>query len=183
MLILILLTFGVFTLLWIGDFYLTLKTIKKMGYKIELNPIMRTVLRFRGKYVWLFKTIEFGIFLYLIFFLTNFDSNISFYALLGYIFFYSVLVINNNHIYYKVTGKKSFAIDCIFIGLSISIILFIYLNYLFYSDLVKTYGIIFSYQTSYNNLYQTCKQLNATGTSPLPESLLNVIKSLNIKIP
>jgi hypothetical protein len=183
MLALIILTFGVFTLLWVGDFYLTLKTTKKLGYKAEINPIMRMALRFRGKYVWLFKIFEFGIFLYLILFLTNFNNGISFYALLAYIFFYSVLVVNNNNVYYKVTGKKSLVIDYIFIGLSIYIILFIYLNYLFYSDLVKTYGIISSYQTSYSSLYQTCKQLNATGASPLPQSLLDTLKSLNIKIP
>ena len=183
MLTLIFLTLGAFTLLWIGDFYLTLKTIKKMSYKIEINPIIRIFLRFRGRYIWLFKIAEFGVFLYLIYFLTNFINTTPFYILLVYIFFYSLLVANNSHIYYKVTGKEDSILKYIFIGISIYIILFIYLNYLFYSDIVTTYSVISNYQTSYNNLYQTCKQLNATGTSPLPESLLSVIKSLNIRIP
>lgn len=168
--------------MWLGDFYLTIKTVKKIGPKAEINPIMRSVLGFRGKHVYLFKIVELGLFLYLIYFLSNFNGVVPFYTLLGYILFYSLLVANNSHVLFKVTKEETLTLNYIFVGVTICTILFIYLNYLMFADLLTTYTAISQCHISYNQLYQTCNQ-NTTMISKLPENLLDVIKSLDIKIP
>jgi len=45
MLTLILLTFLVFFVLWLGDLILTRKVTKKVGAKAEVNPLMRKLLK------------------------------------------------------------------------------------------------------------------------------------------
>jgi hypothetical protein len=182
MLPLILLTFSVFFTLWVGDFYLTIKTAKKIGPTAELNPIIRGFLRLRGNYVWVFKIVELGIFFYLIYYLTSFTGTVPFYVLLGYIIFYGILVTNNNRVYYNVTGKQTMITNYIFIGIVIFITLFIYLNYLLYSNLTVSYNILMECHSSFSNLYWTCQKQNATGDVTLPSDLESILKSLNLTI-
>jgi hypothetical protein len=182
MLPLILLTLSVFIVLWIGDFYLTIKTAKRIGPTAELNPIMRSFLRLRGKYVWIFKIVELGFFSYLIYYLTSFTGIIPFYTLLIYIILYGILVANNGRVYYNVTGEESLAISYIFVGIIIFITLFIYLNYLLYSNLTLSYNTLMQCKSSFNDLYWTCQQQNATGGVTLPTELENILKSLNLTI-
>ena len=159
MIYLILIIFGVFLLFWFGDFYLTRKTIKHLGHKVELNPIIRFISKGRGKLIYLFKPIELGIFIYLIWSLTKFEDVIPFCILLFFIFFYSLLVVNNAHVYYKATKKESVAFKMIFIGLMIAMLLFIYLNYLLYLDLNISYDALANSNQDYNELYAQCQTL------------------------
>jgi hypothetical protein len=182
MLILILLTFFVFFVFWLGDLYITKKTIDKTGIKAELNPLMRTVLRVRRRFIWVFKIIEIGLFLYLLIFLTTIGSGmIPFYILLFYIFFYSILVANNSRVYYKVTNKETVAFSYIFICVSILLILFIYLNYMMYSGLTMTYNEFRKCQTDYKKLNWECYK-NESTVQPSSE-LKDILGDLNILIP
>lgn len=182
MLLLILLTFLVFISFWLGDFYLTLKTAKRIGVEVELNPLMRLFLRFRGRYIWILKLGELILFFYLIYYLTSFDNLIPFYTLLGYVVLYGLLVANNSKIYYEVTGEQSPVILYLFVGVTIFIALFIYLNYVLYSDLTNSYNILISCKSSFNTLYQVCQQNNTAVKPILPPDLENVLKSLNFTI-
>ncbi len=147
-----LVTLGVFLLFWFGDLYLTIKTVKHLGRKVEINPIIKFVLRGRGKLIYLFKSIELILFLYLIWFLNNFSGVIPFYILLVFIFLYAMLVVNNAHVYYKVTRKESGIFKFIFVGLVMAILFFIYLNYLLYLDLGVTYQALSESNNKYNEL-------------------------------
>jgi glucan phosphoethanolaminetransferase (alkaline phosphatase superfamily) len=159
-----------------------MKTTKRIGPTTELNPIMRGFLQLRGKYVWIFKVTELSLFFYLIYYLTSFTGTIPFYTLLVYIILYGILVANNSRVYYKVTGEQSLVINYAFIGITIFITLFIYLNYLLYSSLTLSYNTITKCYSSYNDLYWTCNQQNATGGVALPTELENILNSLNLTI-
>lgn len=183
MLILTLLTFGVFFLLWVGDFYLTIKVVKTVGSGIEMNPIIRKLFNLRRRYVLLFKSMEIGIFLYLIYFLTNIGNTIPFYILLAYIFFYAILVANNSRLYYQANKKESIFLKYVFLGLTLFLILFIYLNYLFYSDMLIAYNTILNCQTTYSDLYSACKKSNNTTNVSATDYLTELAKSIKIPIP
>lgn len=182
MIYLILLIFAVFFIFWLGDFYLTKKTTKYLGNKIELNPVIRYVLRGRGRLIYLFKAIELGVFLYLMIFLTNFEGIIPFYILLFFIFFYSVLVLNNAHVFYKVTKKESIAFKVIFGLMVIAMLLFIYLNYLLYMDLNTSYKALSKSNQYYNNLYSQCQNTNGSISTPAPRNINEIIPELNLPI-
>lgn len=182
MLPLILLTFSVFVTLWMGDFYLTLKTAKRIGPAAELNPVLRSFLRLKGKYVWIFKMAELSLFFYLIYYLTSFTGTLPFYTLLVYIVLYGVLVANNSRVYYNVTGEQSLALNYVFITIVVFVTLFIYLNYLLYSNLTLSYNTLTKCYSSFNDLYWSCKQQNATESTALSTELGNILSTLNLTI-
>lgn len=177
---LILITFGVFVLFWLGDLYLTLKTVKYLGKDIELNPVIKFVLRGRGRFVYLLKPIELGAFLYLLWFLTKFEGAIPFHILLLFIFTYSLLVVNNAHVYYLVTKKESVAFKGIFIGTIIALLFFIYLNYSLYLDLKTSYGALSEANNKYTDLVAQCA-INTTSNEKSAGQIINV--DLNLTIP
>lgn len=179
---LILLTFSVFFVFWLGDLYLTKKTVNKIGTGAEFNPLMRRILQVRGRFIWIFKTVEIGLFLYLLYFLTILgNATIPFYVLLGYILLYGILVANNSGVYFKVTGKESVAFRYIFITAMIILILFIYLNFYIYSGLVLSYDSLQTCQSGYSQLAWECNQ--TTIVDNLTNQLDNILNSLNIPIP
>src|SRR3989344_2729004 len=112
---LIFLTFFVFFIFWFGDFYLTLITIKHVGYGIEINPLLKIIFKYRGKFIYIFKLIEISVFLYLIYIITKFQGVMSFRILLTFILFYSLLVVNNSNIYFKATRKESIFFKLLFL--------------------------------------------------------------------
>lgn len=182
MLFLVLITFFVFLLFWAGDLYLTIKTVKQLGRNIEINPVMRFLLNGRGKFIYFFKIAEIGIFLYLIWTVTKFDGVISFNILLIFILVYSLLVVNNAHVFFRVTGKESGAFKIIFVGLTICLLLFIYLNYVLYSDISLSYSALAKSNDKYTNLYWQCKNGNASITAPEPKELNSEFPELNLPI-
>jgi hypothetical protein len=181
MLTLILLTFSVFFVLWIGDLILTRKVTKKVGAKAEINPLMRKILSFRGKFIWIFKFVEIGLFLYLIYYIQTFSGQTSFYILLVYILFYSILVANNSRVYFQVTKETSGTFRWIFLIISVLLIMFIYLNYLMYSGLTLTYSKLGECQSDYKNVYWECYQKNVTPEKS--KELEDILGTLDIKIP
>ena len=183
MITLLLLTFAVFMIFWLGDLYLTIKVIKKVGKNAEANPLMKLFL-FRGKWVFAFKALELGIFLYLIYFITAISSGVvPFYILLGYIIIYSLLVMNNGRVYYNVTGKQSSVLSLIFFFTSVILVLFMYLNYLMYGGLTVTYSRLMESEHNYNQLNWECNHQNITTNASADSELMNILSTLNIPIP
>lgn len=178
---LILLTFSVFLTLWIADFYLTLKTSKRAGYSIEINPIINLLLRARSRYVWIFKFVELAVFFYLVYFLTIISETAQFYILLFYIVLYGFLVVNNSKVYFEVFRKQSLVMSIALMLVVIFIALFIYLNFLLYSNLTTSYDVLTKCKSSFNDLYWSCQQ-NITSPVSLPSELENILKSLNLTI-
>jgi hypothetical protein len=175
MLYLTLITFGVFLIFWLGDFYLTIKTTKFLNNNIEMNPVIKFLLKGRGKFIYLFKFLELMIFLYLLWFLNRFSGETSFKILLFFILIYSLLVINNSHIYYKVTKKETIALRVIFLCLVLAVLLFMYLNYMLYLDLGTAYDALDTSNEKYNQLY-------ITHYSNVSDSNLSSIPDINLSI-
>ena len=181
MLTLIALTFSVFFVLWIGDLILTLKVTKKVGVGVEVNPLMKKILSLRGRFIWVFKFTELGLFLYLIYYIQTFNGQTAFHILLGYILFYSFLVANNSRVYFQVTKQASGVFRGIFMILSVLLVMFIYVNYLMYSGLTMTYSTLGECQTDYKNMYWECYQKNVTPETP--KEIEDILGTLDIKIP
>lgn len=171
---LILITFFVFVLFWLGDLYLTLKTVKKLGNNVEINPIIKFILRGRGRLVYLFKPLELIAFLYLLWFLNTFEGVIPFSILLVFIFVYSIIVVNNAHVYYKVTDRESGAFKIIFIGLTLAVLFFIYLNYLLYLDIGIVYDELQESNEKYSELLWETQNINETVTEKPKSELPNL---------
>lgn len=182
MLYLILITFGVFVIFWLGDLVITVKTIKHAGHEIEANPLLRFLFKFRSRYIYIFKLLELGIFLYLIWFMTTFEDTLPFYILLGYILFYSLLVVNNAHIYYKVTEKESGTFKAVYVGLIFAMLLFIYLNYLLYQDLGTAFNAIGKCNDEYAGLYAQCSKEDKVAESESPREIDKILTDLNLSI-
>lgn len=179
---LILLTFLVFIIFWLGDFIITLKVVKHLGHEVEINPIIRFLLRTRGKFIYLFKILELGAFFYLIWYLTRFEGKTPFYILLGYILFYSLLVVNNAHVFYKATQKESLIFKFVYLGLVLSILFFIYLNYLLYRDLEISFNALGAANNKYSELYAKYEIQNATSGSDMPKGFTQLLDDLNLSI-
>jgi len=182
MLYLILITFVVFVVFWLGDLLITLRAVSKGGKSLEVNPLLRAIFGFRRKFVYVLKPLELGAFLYLIWFLTKFEDASSFYILLVFILLYSLLVVNNAHVYYKVTGKESLVFKFVYVGTVLAMLAFIYLNFLLFQDLNTAYTAIGETNNKYNELYQQTTQQNKSADTPLPQDLSEVLNSLNLSI-
>lgn len=176
---LLLITFGVFIIFWLGDLYLTLKTVKHLGRNIELNPIIKCVLRGRGKLIYILKPIELVMFLYLLWFLAKFDGTRSFYILVIFIFIYSLIVLNNAHVYYLVTKKESLAFKLIFVGAIVALLLFLYLNYMLYSNLRVSYDELAKVNEKYSKLSAQYAIENTAEKKPIEE---HPITDLNLTV-
>lgn len=185
MLVLIVLTFFIFLILWLGDFYLTKKVIRKKGIGLELNPLMK-IYAFRGRFVYLFKALEIGIFFYLIYFLTTVSNSMTpFYILLVYIFLYSVLVSNNSWIYFKAFKRPSKALNYIFMAVAIVLILFLYLSFVEYETLTASYSQLLKCKFGYKDLEVKCEKNITYIAVDTPEfsDLKSIVDTIDIPIP
>jgi len=182
MLYLILLTFFVFVIFWLGDLVLTIKVAKYLGHEVEINPIIRYVLKTRGKFIYLFKIAELGAFLYLIWYLSTFEGKTPFYILLVFILFYSLLVANNSNVYYKATQRESVVFKFVYIGLVLSILFFIYLNYLLYRDLETSFNALGTANSKYAELYSKIEVQNKSSTTEIPTDFAHLLDELNLSI-
>ena len=175
-----LLAFFVFFVFWLGDILLTLKVVKNVGNAAEVNPIIRKILSIRGRYIWIFKLAEIMVFLYLIYYVQTFSAYTSFYILLGYIFFYSVLVANNSRVFYQVTGHDSSVFRAAFVAISILLIFFIYLNYVTFMGLTMAYEKFSECRSQARSLLTKCFGNNMTAED---EGMNNLLGSFDIPIP
>lgn len=179
---LILITFIVFAIFWLGDLLITLKTVKRIGKSVEVNPLVKLFFVFRGRFIYLFKLVEIGAFLYLIWFISNFDGVLPFHMLLGFILLYSLLVVNNAHVYYKVTGQESLIFKAVYVGTVLAMLAFIYLNFLLFQDLNTAYKALGDANVKYNTLYWQLQSHNKSINASLPQDLTDVLKGLNLSI-
>ncbi len=97
-----------------------------------------------------------------------------------YILLYGLFVANNSRIYFKITKSESMAFKYIFIILLITIVVFIYLNYLSYNDLGISFDALKKCNNNYNELYHSCKNISSNITST---NITTIAESLNISIP
>jgi hypothetical protein len=146
---LVILALVIYVSLWLSDIHLTLKTVGKSGHGLEGNPIMRRLLGMRRRYLWSFKALEMGVFLYLIFYLTNFaDGSFVLIPLLVYMVVYAIIFANNSKITFLETGKDSSITYMMVVLLTVALVMLIYLNYNMYQDLSVSYNKLLECKSS-----------------------------------
>ena len=155
MLPLIALTYAVFLLMWLSDLYFTIKTVKVVGEVAEVNPIIKLVLKTRGRFIWLFKVIELGVFSYLIYNLSLLDEGRAFHILLLVAFIYSLVIAAGIKVYIDVVGGSG-AVVFLFFCLIVCLLLFIYLNHWEYQNRVNAVSSLTECNSNYARLYVNC---------------------------
>ena len=178
------LTFLVFLVFWVGDAILTRRTVDALDESTEVNPIIRKVLSFRKKFLWIFKSVEVTAFAYLLYYLASFNSSLSFNILLGYILFYGFLVWNNNRVYYKATGEPSTTFRKVFLLMLVISVSFIFLNNMLYEDLQDSYNSISECSTDYTELQNQCsnEDLNTSNSEDYNETTNNRFDNLDLNL-
>ncbi len=159
---LISLMFSIFIVLWISDLYFTVKSTEKTGNEIEVNPIMGTLLRLRGRFLWFFKLAELIVFSFLIWILSSANAETAFNIFLGLIFLYSILVAQGINIYIKAVGN-AFPVALVFFAVCVIAILFIKINYDTFLNSILMSNALQTCNSEYASIYGNCSNNSATA--------------------
>ena len=170
--------FLTFLVFWLGDLYLTKKTTGMVGSLVEMNPVLRIILRFRHKGVWLFKGIEISVFSYLLLRLSRLDEARTFSILLLAILYYVLIISAGINAYIKVIGSPT-PIITLFLAISLIMLLFINMSYKEYQNRVVVANTLLDCSSKYSYLYSTCQKKEQPQAT---ESEFDKYK-LNITIP
>lgn len=163
---LITLTFVVFLILWTSDLYFTTRSVREIGRDIEINPIIRFILRTRGRFIWPFKIAEIIIFSYLIWRLSFLNEEVTFSILMGGILFYSLVIVAGVKVFIEAT-KRSIPVVLIFLGICLSLFLFISLTYTEYQNKALISNALSDCNSKYALLYVQCtKNVTPIEASP-----------------
>jgi len=165
-----------FVLLWLADAFLTLKSTNKLGSDIEINPVLKTVLSFRGRFFFIFKAVELIAFGTLIFFLSESYSVYLLYLLYLLILAYSILVAQGLNVYSKIF-KSNKPTVVMFILTVFFVLFFVNLSYSIFFNSVLISEETNKCNNEYAELYGECK-----GTQPTENFYVDPF-DLNIVIP
>ena len=165
-----------FVLLWLADAFLTLKSTQKVGSLIEINPLVKAVLSFRGRFFLFFKAVELVVFGALAYYVAFTDSVYLLFLLYLLILFYGVLVAQGLNVYSKIFQSNK-PMVALFVIMVLFVLFFINLNYSIFYNSVKIAEETNRCNNEYAALYGECK-----GGVP-PKSFSVSPFDLNIVIP
>ncbi len=152
---LIALTFAVFLILWIADLYFTTRSVKVIGKGIEINPLLRLVMGIRWRFIWPFKIVEISIVSYLLWQIFLLNEEITFSILMGLLLIYSLVVSAGAKVFIDAT-QRSMPVVMVFIGILLSLLLFIDLNHAEYQNKSAVFNALSECSSKYANLYVLC---------------------------
>lgn len=168
-----------FIVQWLADIFFTLKSVKKLGYEIETNPIFRFLLGTRRKYLYLFKTLELIVFFGLIYLVSTYSNAHAFYGLLFVSFVYFLVTLQGMRIYLQVE-KDTTPVILLFATISLICLLFIYLNYDTFNNSTKIYTALKECNEAYQDTYTECFGVGSVSD----KDFLDYTKyNLSVKIP
>lgn len=154
-----------FLILWIADIIFTIKSTTKEGWDLEVNPLMRFLLRLRRRYLILFKCIEIISMFTLIYIISIYDADYAVIILTAAITAYSIIVANSMTIYLKTMSNP---LPIVIVFLSTSIALLLLANFT-YSAFVNSIAITKEYAIcgeNYATLKTTCN-ISSFNQTPL----------------
>jgi hypothetical protein len=164
---LILLMFSIFIVLWVGDFYFTVKSTERTGSAVEMNPIMGALLKLRGRFLWFFKIAELAVFSLLVWVLSSANAETAFNVFLGLISLYSILVAQGINIYIKAVGN-AFPVALVFFAVCVIAIVFIKINYDTFLNSIVMSDALRTCSSEYASIYGNCS--NSSATTPVHQS-------------
>lgn len=159
---LILYVIAIFLTLWIADLYFTVKSVSKLGEKIEVNPIIRSMLKLKGKHIWAYKVVEIGIFgicAYVLYFrwIESFkEAQSILFVLFGLIFIYALLVAQGLNVYSQIYRRNKAGAILLLLFVFYTLF-FVNLNYNLFSNNVSLSNELSSCNKEYVNVYSECK--------------------------
>lgn len=165
-----------FAVLWLADAFLTLKSAKKIGAIIEINPVLKVILSFRGKFFIIFKLVELLVFGALIFYIAFTDSVYLLYLLYFLILVYGILVAQGLNVYSKIFQSNKPTV-VLFVIAVLFVLFFVNLNYSIFYNSVKIAEETNKCNNEYAKLYGECK-----GEAPQKSFRVDPF-DLNITIP
>ena len=165
---LIALTFAVFLIMWVADLYFTTRSVKEIGRGVEMNPLLRGILKIRAKFIWPFKIFEIGIFSYILWQISILNEGITFSVLLSLILVYSLVVFAGLKVFIDATGRST-PVVMLFFALSLSLLLFIHLNHQEYQNKSSVSSAFSDCSSKYAELYALCKTNANVSQSRLSE--------------
>lgn len=166
-----------FLLFWAADIFFTVKTVEKVGRKIEANPIIRMFFGFRRRFFVAFKALEIIAFLVLIYFVSTINAEHAVTALLAILFFYLLVVTQGILVYHKAVGNIKPIAVVFFIACLLGIG-FAYLNYSTFLNSIEISNALSRCGTKYAELYVNCTGLEASSAQTIFDEI-----GLNLTIP
>ena len=167
-----------FIVLWVADLFFTVKSSKILGTDVEINPVMKLLLKTRKRFLWLFKAGELIAFLALVYFFSFMSAEHAFYVLLVMLVFYSVVVAQGAAIYVKASNNTA-PVALLILIVCVTAIVFIYLNYATFANSVALSNSLNKCGSEYAGLYWNCTGKQAALNLP---STVNDF-GLNLTIP
>lgn len=134
---LVVFTYGVFVVLWLADLYMTHSCIKEIGSKIELNPVLRILMRANRKIFYPFKVFEICAFTFGVVNVTLEGGDAIFYVLAVLIFIYSIVVAQGFSVYNQIKDSIKPALA---VFMAIMILLLLCLN-MYYNEFLRSVKI------------------------------------------
>lgn len=147
---------GLLIFLWLADAFLTIRVAKKIGSHVELNPIIRLILSFRGKFFPIFKLVEIIVFGATIFFVATLNNPYALYLMYILIIVYGLLVSQGLSVYSKIFSDSK-PIIFTFIILILFALFFINLSYSIFYNSTKIAEETNNCGNAYAKLYSECK--------------------------
>lgn len=119
------------------DGYLTREVVSREGLELEANPLVRSLLKARKEYFYLFKVVELsttGVLLYVTF---SEKYNDAYYALLGLLVFYSFVISRGIQIYQQSLSGKKGRLGHLVLLILLGFVFSLYLNFNQYNRFVE----------------------------------------------
>ena len=148
--------FMVFLTLWLFDIYFTYKATKKLGKKVEINPIIKWVIGIRGSHLWAYKTFEIVAFSLLTYYIAFQAGEYMLSILNGVIIFYALIVSQGLLVYSKIYSSAKPAVFLMLL-LVLYTLFFINLNYQLFFSSTKLSDALNQCNSEYATVYNECK--------------------------
>jgi len=119
---------GFFLILWVADLFFTLKSTEKKGRELEVNPLMRMLLKERRAHLYIYKALEIICFFALIYLISFQNADYAVIILLVATGVYAFVVSNGMAIYLEIARKPAVASRLLFL-VCLAVLFFAYLAY------------------------------------------------------
>lgn len=161
-----------FLILWLSDLFFTLKCTEKKGVALEVNPVMRALLKARRAHLYIYKALEILCFTALIWLVSFQNAGYSAVSLLVATGVYSLVVANGMAIYMRIS-KDSNIPSIVFVLACVAALFFAYLAYTTFASSTDLFASCSKCCEDYAALKASC---NATvpPAGQTPNSDLNI---------
>jgi len=122
------LLFTTFFVLWLSDFFFTKKCVKTLGPQVEANPIIKTLIKARGKFIYATKSIELITYTLVYTYIQRINEVFAYKLLIIAVFGYGVIVSSGLKIYVR-THESATPVVILFLTIILLALLYAYMAF------------------------------------------------------